>query len=225
MLATYLPLMAAMPVAAEDRITLAEVMPALTDTPLGAVEVAAAPPAGTSLTVTRSDVLRALTQAGVESAVKATDIPKRTSIRRDAVALTREELTEHARDAIAEATAPCELREARYPSEVRVNAGPREYQAEFPSLRTGSVTGAVLVTSGGRVTRVPVITNLSCPPPEVRSGVQLTAVAVVGNVRASAPAEARQPGRRGDIIRIVNKATGANLRGRIIDAQTVEVVP
>jgi flagella basal body P-ring formation protein FlgA len=44
-------------------------------------------------------------------------------------------------------------------------------------------------------------------------------------VKATAPAEARQPGRRGDIIRITNRATGASLRGRIIDAHTVEVMP
>jgi flagella basal body P-ring formation protein FlgA len=48
---------------------------------------------------------------------------------------------------------------------------------------------------------------------------------VIGSVRASAPAEAKQPGRVGEIIRVTNRATGAALRARVIDAQTCEVVP
>jgi flagella basal body P-ring formation protein FlgA len=47
----------------------------------------------------------------------------------------------------------------------------------------------------------------------------------VGHVKATAPAEARQPGRVGEIIRVTNRATGASLRARVLDARTVEVVP
>jgi flagella basal body P-ring formation protein FlgA len=72
---------------------------------------------------------------------------------------------------------------------------------------------------------VPVIASLSCPPPEVAAGAQLIAVAQVGPVKATAPAEARQTGRVGEIIRITNRATGASLRARIINSRTVEIVP
>jgi flagella basal body P-ring formation protein FlgA len=59
----------------------------------------------------------------------------------------------------------------------------------------------------------------------VNAGMQVTALAVVGHVTASAPAEARQPGRVGEVIRITNRATGTALRARVLDARTVEVVP
>jgi len=212
-------------VSAQDRVLLEEVMPALTGTPLGAVDIAQAPLPGGSIVIRRSDVQRALLQAGLGGALKAGDIPKSKQISREAIALTREQLSAQAHAVVLSATAPCELRDARYPNEVRVMGGPRSYRAEFTGLHSGTVTGALFVESGGHVTRVPVIASLTCPPPEISSGAQLVAIAVVGHVKASAPAEARQPGRIGEIIRITNRATGAALRGRVIDARTVEVVP
>jgi hypothetical protein len=169
--------------------------------------------------------LRALSQAGLAGSLKSEDIPKATRVTREQVVVARDQLAAQAHEAVSDAVSPCELREARFPGDVRVNAGPREYRGEFTALRTGSVTGAIYVTSGGRVTRVPVIASLNCPPPDITAGTQVTAVAVVGNVKASAPAEARQPGRVGQVIRILNRATGASLQGRIIDAHTVEVMP
>ena len=208
-----------------DRVLLEEVMPALTGTPLGAVDVAQAPLPGGNITVRRSDVQRALRQAGLTSALKPGEIPKSVQISREAIALSREQLSAQADAAVRSATSPCELRDARFPSEVRVMGGPRSFRAEFNGLHTGTVTGAVYVDSSGHSTRVPVIASLTCPPPEVTSGQQLLAIAVVGQVKATAPAEARQPGRVGEIIRVTNRATGASLRARVLDSRTVEIVP
>jgi Chaperone for flagella basal body P-ring formation len=223
MCALYLPLLAAGSALADDRVLLQELMPELSGTPLGAVDVAPAPPPGESLTIRRGDVLRALARAGVGS--NGLNIPRTARVTREVANLTNEAFAELAHDAVTEATAPCELRDARYPNEVRLASGPRTFHAEFSNgLRNGSSTGSVVVESGGRSVRVPVVVRLSCPPTEVSAGAQVTAVAVVGHVRASAPAEARQPGRTGEIIRIINRATGANLRARVVDAHTVEVV-
>lgn len=211
--------------AGTDRVLLEEVMPELSDTPLGAVDVAQAPAPGSYITIRRSDVQRALAQAGLKDSLKAAEIPRSARVSRKSVTLTRDELMAQAREAVANATTPCELGDVRYPSQVRVQAGPRSFRAEFSSLRSGSLTGAVFVDSGGRETRVPVIAHLTCPPPEVSAGTQLVAIAQVGPVKATAPAEARQSGRVGEIIRITNRATGASLRGRIVDSRTVEVVP
>jgi hypothetical protein len=209
-----------------DRILLQELMPVHAGTPLGAVDIAQAPLAGTSITIRRADVQRALAQAGLKDNIKAKDIPASTKISREAVKLTRDELSAQAHEAVREAAAPCEVGEVRYPNEVRLHAGPRKFRAEFNGLRNGSLTGALFIGSaGGRETRVPVIASLSCPPPEVAAGTQLIAVAQVGPVKATAPAEARQTGRVGEIIRVTNRATGASLRGRIIDSRTVEIVP
>jgi hypothetical protein len=213
------------PVASNDRVLLQELMPTLAGTPVGAVEVAQAPAPGSSMTIHRSDVQRALTQAGLRENLKAKDIPKSVKISREAVKLSREDLIAQAHEAVVTATTPCDLSEARYPSEVRVQAGPRNFRAEFNNLRSGSSTGALYIGAGGRETRVPVIATLVCPPPEVKAGTQLVAIAQVGPVKATAPAEARQTGRVGEIIRITNRATGASLRGRIVDSRTVEVVP
>ncbi|HEX4351337.1 MAG TPA: flagella basal body P-ring formation protein FlgA, partial [Polyangiales bacterium] len=140
--------------------------------------------------------------------------------------VSSESLVDQAHEALSSAAAPCELRDARVPAEVRLAAGPREFRAEFPSgLRNGSVTGSLFVETGSQSARVPVVVRLACPPPEVSAGMQITARAVIGDVVASAPAEARQPGRIGEVIRITNRITGAALRGRVIDAHTVEVVP
>lgn len=211
--------------ASGERVLLQEVMPALVGTPVGAVDLAQAPAPGASLTIRRADVQRALAQAGLQESLKAKDIPKSVKISRESVRVTRDELSAQAHEAVRSATTPCELGDVRYPSDVKLSAGPRAYRAEFNGLRSGSLTGAVFISTGGRETRVPVIATLSCPPPEVAAGTQLIAIAQVGPVKATAPAEARQPGRVGEIIRITNRATGASLRARIVNARTVEVIP
>jgi hypothetical protein len=212
-------------VASNDRVLLQEVMPTLAGTPMGAVDVAQAPPPGSSVTIHRADVQRALAQAGMRESLKTKDIPKSVKVSREAVKLTRDDLSAQAHESVVAATTPCDVGEVRYPSDVRVQAGPRNFRAEFNNLRSGSSTGAVYIEAGGRETRVPVIATLVCPPPEVKAGTQLIAIAQVGPVKATAPAEARQGGRVGEIIRITNRATGASLRGRIINSRTVEIVP
>jgi hypothetical protein len=211
-------------VLAEDRVLLQEIMPELAGTPLGALDVAPAPMLGATLVVRKSDVQRALLQAGVHD--NSLHIPRSVRVTRQVSNVPREELADQAHEALSLATAPCELRDARFPAEVRLSAGPREFHAEFSNgLRDGSVTGTVVIDSGGQSARVPVVVHLVCPPPDVKAGSQVTARAVVGQVTASAPAEARQPGRVGEVIRITSRATGASLRARVLDAHTVEVVP
>ena len=208
---------------AQERVLLQEVMPELKDTPLGNVDVAPAPAIGTSLVIRRSDILRALAQAGASA--KGLTIPRAVRVNRDVVTLSREQLNTLAQASLLQAVAPCTLRDARFPAEVRVASGPREFHAEFNNLRDGQVSGVVFIDSAGGSARVPVIVTLHCPPPDISAGTQVTAVAVVGRVSARAPAEARQPGRVGEVIRITNRVTGANLRGRVVDARTVEVLP
>ena len=67
--------------------------------------------------------------------------------------------------------------------------------------------------------------SVDCPQVVVQSGRQVRIVAAIGNVRASASGEARQNGRVGEIIRVYNQVTRKMLRAKVIDEQTVEVVP
>jgi flagella basal body P-ring formation protein FlgA len=52
----------------------------------------------------------------------------------------------------------------------------------------------------------------------------VTVVSVSGPVRVSAPATAHQAGRVGDEVRVTNQVTKKQLRARVLDAQTVEVL-
>lgn len=224
-------LLAAGHVRAEAAILLAEIVPSLAGTELGDVSIAPAPAPGATRVVRRSEVLRALERAGQGQYGQALLIPRETRISRELVRVDKQRIVDEAHEALAEAAAPCTLEQARVSSDARVLAGPRAYSAELPKRGASQaaaalqITGAIFVDSGGQRVRVPVLAKLSCPPLDVLAGQQITVIASVGSVRASAPAEARQGGRVGEIIRLTNRATGASLRGRLLDAQTAEVVP
>ena len=229
MLLGVLTLMAAGSASADGQILVAEVLPSLAGSELGDVPIANAPPPGTTMVVRRSDVLRALERAGLSG--KDLAIPRMTRVTREVVKVTKDALLTESMNALQEAASPCTLEKARISSDAKVVAGPRTVRAELPKLSSNAkattlhVTGAVYVESGGQQVRIPVLASLSCPEPEVLPGSQITVVAKIGRVRATAPGEARQPGRIGEIIRVTNKATGAALRARVVDAQTAEVVP
>ncbi len=214
---------------ADGQILVSEVLPSLAGTELGNAPIAAAPLPGTTMVVRRGDVLRALERAGLSG--KDLAIPRATRITREVVSVTKQVLLSEAMSALTAAAAPCTLQNARISADAKVVAGPREISAELPKqssaprATTLHVTGAVFVASGGQTVRVPVLASLACPAPDVAPGSQITVVAKVGRVRATAPGEAKQPGRVGEVIRVTNKATGAALRARIVDSQTVEVVP
>lgn len=147
----------------------------------------------------------------------------RTATRR----LERAELARLAQAPLAAALHPCEVDEVDAPRSARVPSGPLTVRGEGTApTRSGrvAVAAAVVVESGSRAVRVPVRVRLDCPEPVVGPGSQVRVVAVVGAVRASAPGEARQTGRVGDVIVVINRATETSLRARVVDANTVEVV-
>lgn len=212
-----------------QQILVAEILPNFAGTELGAVPIAAEPLPGGSITIRRGDVVRALDRAGF--AANDLTIPKATRISREVVSVSKEDLLEESRAALTAAAGACELQTARISSDAKVIAGPRTIHAELPirsavsRATTMHVSGVIYVESGGQRVRVPVVASLTCPAPDVSAGSQLTVFAKIGSVRASAPAEARQPGRIGEIIRVTNRATGAALRAKILSSQLAEVVP
>lgn len=202
---------------------LKEVLPELAGSELGELPVASAPPVGATLTLRRSEVLRALGSAGVSADGLA--IPPSVHISRKVVRVSADELKDAAEAALREVADPCTVLQARLPKEVSVSDGPRSVRAELtPALRSGQVSATLVIDGGGRESRVAISASLKCPEPDITPGKQITLVAIVGHVTASAPGEARQGGRVGEIIRVTNRATNASLRARVIDAQTAEVV-
>jgi hypothetical protein len=225
MRSTLLSLLMCWPAAAlaQDSILLDEVMPELAGSELGELAVAAAPAPGATTVVRARDVRRALSDAGL--AADGLQIPASTRISRKLVRIPTDTLIEAERAALQAATDPCSLQRINAPKEVTLTEGPRAVRVEVSTpLRSGRMSGAVVIDSGHRSVRVPLTLNLVCPEPEIAAGEQITLVAAVGNVRVSSPGEARQPGRKGEVIRVTSRATGAALRGRVVNGNTVEVV-
>ncbi|MEC7522275.1 MAG: flagella basal body P-ring formation protein FlgA [Myxococcota bacterium] len=209
---------------AQEQIQLGEVIPALAGTELGQLPIGAAPPPGASRTVRRSEVLAALRRAGRDP--RGLAIPRSTRIRREARALDAEALAELSRAAVRQTLAPCTVDDLTVRGDATVAQGPLEVEAEGAAPRSsGAAAVVVVLRAGGREVRVPAQARVSCPAPIVAPGRRVRVVARFGAVEASAPGVARQPGRVGDVIRVQNLQTRGGLRARVIDADTVEVVP
>lgn len=223
-LALLFAIVSAAPLRAQDRILLEEVLPALEGTELGALPVGDAPPPGSSRTVRRSEVLAALRAAG--RSAQGLRIPRSVRVHREARELSSDELEALIRPAVTRSLGPCEVTELRVPNALTIPRGEVEVESTLraPTRATSSVSGMVTLTAGGQRRRISVRARVSCPPPAVQPGSRVTVVAVVGPVRASAPGEARQPGRVGDVIRVHTTTTGRTLLARVIAPDTVEVV-
>ena len=211
--------------AGTDRIRLEEIVPALAGSPLGATPIAEAPPLGRRRTVTRAQVLAALAAADVSA--RGLAIPARTTGERAVRRLDAEELRTRALPVVAAALAPCAIDELRLAGRADLPPGEIVLRAEMrrPTLTGTSASGFVHVTSGNVTRRIAARARLRCPPPVIAPGRQVRAIITVGRIRATAPAIARQAGRVGDVVRLQNAATGAALRGRVLDADTVELLP
>lgn len=210
---------------AQDSIRLAEVLPALEGSELGQIEVAPAPEAGKSRVVTRAEVLAALQRAG--RSAQGLSIPRRKVVRRTETPQAKDdELRTVVTPALNEALRPCAVSDVTLPAGVVLPPGQREISAQAGPVGNRSRMNAyVFVRAPGREVRVPVMVSVDCPQVVVQSGRQVRIVAAIGNVRASASGEARQNGRVGEIIRVYNQVTRKMLRAKVIDEQTVEVVP
>jgi hypothetical protein len=209
---------------APDRVTLAEVLPALAGSALGALDLGAAPAPGDVRVVRASDIRRAIRAAGHDA--RGLAIPRTTRVRRDARRLAREEVERLLRPAVESSLAPCVIESVELPGALVLPAGTPTVTTDAVAPRaSGRVAAPLVVRVGGREMRVLASARVACPEPVVTAGARVRIVVAVGAVRASAPGLAGQPGRPGDEIRVTNLDTRAQLRARVIDAQTVEVRP
>jgi hypothetical protein len=214
----------AAPVAcAQDRITLAEVVPALAGSELGALDLAPAPPPGGVRVLARADVLRAITEAG--RSAEGLDIPRSTRIAREGEHLDAAALTRLASAAVAEAMGPCEVSDLAVRGEIDVPAGERTIEVDRPArLDGGAIAFTVRVGVGRFLGRVTGQAVLRCPEPVVTPGTGVTARVAIGAVRVSARGVCREAGRVGDVVRVRIEDTGGLVEARVIDGSTVEVV-
>jgi hypothetical protein len=214
----------AAPVAcAQDRITLAEILPALAGSELGALDLAPAPPPGGVRVLSRPEILRAIAEAG--RSAEGLDIPRTARIAREGEHLDAEALTRLAGPAVAEAMGPCEVSELAVRGEIDVPSGERSVEVDRPArLDGGAVAFSVRIGVGRFLGRVTGQAILRCPEPVVTPGTGVTARVAIGAVRVSARGVCREAGRVGDVVRVRIEDTGGLVEARVIDGSTVEVV-
>jgi hypothetical protein len=210
--------------ASTDRIRLAEIVPALAGTEIGAIDLGAAPPPGATRTVRRAEVIETLRRLGRSADGLA--LPREVRIARRAVRLSGEEIATRARAAIDEALSPCHVESVAVTTSATLGEGALEIDVHGPARPNDgpSLVMLDLHTPGG-TTHVPARVELRCPAPVVAPGAEVTVIVRAGNVRVSAMGIARQSGRIGDEVRVRVEPTGAMITARVIDVATVEVRP
>jgi hypothetical protein len=229
-LASSLSLAVLLPASADDltvegeHVQLYAMLPALEGTELGDLVIADAPLPGESRVLRASDI-RAVLKANGRDA-RGLDLPRSVRLVRRARSISQTELTQRVREAAAAQVAPCRVESVSTLPSVTLGGGDYEVQTEATARRnSGRVPVVVLLKQGDRSQRISAQIELSCPEPVVQPGASVRAVYTSGVVRVSTPATVQQAGRVGDEIRVTNQATKKQLRARVVDAQTVEVLP
>ncbi|MDB4973011.1 MAG: Chaperone for flagella basal body P-ring formation [Myxococcaceae bacterium] len=206
-----------------ERVTLAMILPALTGTELGALDIAAAPLPGETSVIRASDVKAKLRESGKDA--RGLAIPKSTRLVRHKRDLSAKELEQLIRTALAPRVAPCQIDQLSTLQPLTVAQGELQLEAE-PMVRkqSGRSTAMIMLKQGERSQRFSVQTVLTCPEPVIMPGAQVRLVLHSGAVHVSAPGTAHQPGRVGDEIRVTNSLTKKSLMARVIDATSAEVI-
>lgn len=206
-----------------ETVELAMIVPVLAGTELGSMVVADAPLPGESRVVRASDIKALLKAHGADP--RGLALPRSVRLVRRARSVKEDELGRRVREALASQIAPCQVAALSNLPSVSLGAGEYEVSTQTSARRdSGRAPLVITLKQGERTQRISAQLEVSCPAPVVQPGASVRLVAIQGPVRVSAPAVAHQPGRVGDEIRVTNQVTKRQLRARVLDAQTVEVV-
>lgn len=206
-----------------ETVELSMILPALAGTELGSMVVADAPLPGESRVVRASDIKALLKARGADA--RGLALPRSVRLVRRARSINEAELTKRVREAVASQIAPCQVASLSSLPTVSLGAGEYEVIAQTSARRNdGRAPLAITLKQGERSQRISAQLEVSCPAPVIQPGANVRLVVIHGAVRVSAPATAHQPGRVGDEIRVTNQVTKRQMRGRVLDGQTVEVV-
>ena len=206
-----------------DRVTLGMILPALSGSDLGGIDIGAAPLPGAHSVIRASDIKAKLKENGRDA--RGLDIPRSVKVVRRARSLEGDKLEEMVRTVLAPQVAPCDVAQLSPLSAVTIGEGDFELEAEpVARKQSGRTQANITLRQGERSQRISAQAVLHCPDPVMLPGNTIRLVAVAGPVRVSAPGTANQPGRVGDEIRVTNQLTKRALKARVIDAQTAEVI-
>lgn len=207
-----------------DRIRLAEIVPALSGTELGATDLGPAPAPGTSRVIRRAEIVAVLTASG--HSAEGLLLPRQTRIERRAVVLSPADVEERAREAITAAVAPCAIDDITVASSATVGEGELHVTATGPARpHDGAAVVMLDLGTGDLATHLSARVDLTCPEPLVRSGSHVTVVVRAGAVHASTEGIARGEARVGERVHVRVEATGALVEGRVREDGSVEVTP
>jgi flagella basal body P-ring formation protein FlgA len=207
-----------------ERVTLAMILPVLTGSELGELELGPAPLPGESIVLHASDIKAKLKASGRDA--RGLAIPKSTRLVRHARSIEAKELDQLVTQALSPRVAPCVVEQLSALTPLTIASGEFELEADpLARKQSGRTSVALTLRQGERVQRMSLQAVLSCPAPVVTPGAQVRLTVVSGAVRVSAPGTATQAGRVGDEIRVTNQLTKKSLRARVIDAHSVEVIP
>lgn len=206
-----------------ERVTLSMLLPALTGSELGSLDLGAAPLPGEHTVIRASDIKAKLKESGHDP--RGLAIPKSVRVVRRARSLEARELEDEVRKALSVQVAPCEVIEVSKLPKLTVGEGELTVEAApMPRKASGRTTFSVDVRQGERNQHISAQAVVACPTPVVMPGSQVRIMVISGAIRVTAPGVVTQPGRVGDEIRVTNQLSKRSLKARVIDAQSVEVV-
>jgi hypothetical protein len=206
-----------------ETVELAMIVPVLAGTELGSMVVADAPLPGESRVVRASDIKALLKARGADA--RGLSLPRSVRLVRRARSVNEAELSKRVHEAVASQIAPCQVASLSSLPTVSLGAGEYEVITQTSARRNNGRSPLVItLKQGERSQRISAQLEVSCPAPVIQPGANVRLVVIQGAVRVSAPAVAHQPGRVGDEIRVTNQVTKRQMRGRVLDGQTVEVV-
>jgi hypothetical protein len=174
-----------------DRIRLAELVPALAGTELGATDLGPAPPPGASRAVRRAEVVEALRRLGRSADGLA--LPREMRIARRAVRLSGEEIASRARAAISEALAPCEVQSVVVSTSATLGEGELAVEVEGPApvVAAGAEVSVVVRSGNVRVAAPGIARQAGRVGDEVRVRVGPTGALVTARVIDAGTVEVR----------------------------------
>ncbi|MET0284417.1 MAG: flagella basal body P-ring formation protein FlgA [Polyangiales bacterium] len=206
-----------------ERVTLAMILPALSGTELGELDLAPAPLPGETTVLRASDVKAKLKESGRDA--RGLMIPKSVKLVRRKRTLEGKELDGLVKAALAARVAPCNVEELSSLPTLTLGEGEFVVEAEsMPRKQSGRTSATVTLLQGERKQRLNIQAVLTCPEPVMSPGMTIRLIVRRGAVTVTAPGVANQPGRVGDEIRVTNSMSKKALMGRVIDAQSVEVL-
>ena len=209
-----------------ERVRLVHLIPRMPE-PWASVDLGAAPEPLQQRVVTSHDIATKIALARLEAA--PLPLPGRTQVQRTGTNITEPELRTMLQEALmAQMPTAYALRSLSVNGGIVVGAGAVEVVLGPLQPHEGKQTIMATVQSEDGIARtVPMLVDLhrtvKASGPVIARGQDIVIVLIQGSVRVQSSGTAQGPGAIGDMIAVMPTSGIRMLRGRVLDARTVEV--